>query len=777
MIEGPDSLPFPRPSICSPICSPKLFELLGKDNITEAELNAIPQKLLAAACKRLGQRQSANDFYSKSRAVVLIRTASALEIRETNREAMLLFVGEAFFLEPNNRIVYINAARILGLEERCVLPNGDLILGSQQLFLHALSLDPKDPKPYIVMADKLEAGATIAVPHQKERLNAKQLLATAISLDPADSTLYLNLALRLDFAETVQLADGKAVVLQDLLLKAIDLNPTNIHALSNLVVSMLGQKVTLLNGKTYTKLELAQHTLSLEPSRWEHYYNVATNMKLGQEVATPPDGAVRGKVEIFKLAFEKDPRQPLPLLRIAKLIKPTESVQLLDGRTLSQHQLFQAIAERDPRFAIEDAEKHNTSAQDEDIREEVTQLLEEAQMRSSVEPLEEALALFGGDVNSVVPIAKRTFLQIAATMRAPFIVEYLVDAGADVHLVVNDDTPVPLLCAAAFGCASSCEILIKSGTRLESTNDIGQAALHLAVEQSSDVEVIRTLVRLGCDPNTPDREGFTPLHFAARHGKLSCIRLLLELGADIERKTFAQKCTPLMTAIYHGHHKASMLLLELGADVNSRDDGNHTPLNYARMVQASKSIVELIERGGVTGGRGKMSTLPEVEKHSMQGTAAVLSDTWRRKPKKVDFNEDSSFVIADSDEFVKYVTLNDVTLFKKLVQANPRHNLKKLSQQLLQVAVHSEALNVLQYFIDIGLNFHGVNGKERTPLMDAVQYGYEDVVKLLLRNDVDVNRYDEEKWTASSISIHATLHTDFGKANRIIALVFHTERN
>jgi ankyrin repeat protein len=56
--------------------------------------------------------------------------------------------------------------------------------------------------------------------------------------------------------------------------------------------------------------------------------------------------------------------------------------------------------------------------------------------------------------------------------------------------------------------------------------------LHFAVADG-DVEKVTRLLNEGHQPNVFDELGKTPLHYAAEHGRLNIMRLLLASGADV----------------------------------------------------------------------------------------------------------------------------------------------------------------------------------------------------------------------------------------------------
>jgi ankyrin repeat protein len=101
-------------------------------------------------------------------------------------------------------------------------------------------------------------------------------------------------------------------------------------------------------------------------------------------------------------------------------------------------------------------------------------------------------------------------------------------------------------------------------------DDIGiKQNLHDIVRRA-DNDALRTLYAEGSTEmlNLADRRGRTPLAIATRMGHVETVRLLLELGADVNYRCDARDNTPLHVAVssHAGNLELARLLLERGAD-------------------------------------------------------------------------------------------------------------------------------------------------------------------------------------------------------------------
>lgn len=187
----------------------------------------------------------------------------------------------------------------------------------------------------------------------------------------------------------------------------------------------------------------------------------------------------------------------------------------------------------------------------------------------------------------------------------------LLASGADPNARTSDRA-TPLLFAALAGNDKVCELLLKSGAKLDfysacalarrvevmamldadpglmrgKLQPLQRSPLHLAAV-GGDPVIVGRLLELGADPNAAapvlefqDASGFAadgtesgevPLHVAAMFGHEEIVRQLIEAGAELEARTIGYEgrrgATPLELACTHDRPTAVKELLAKGAKV------------------------------------------------------------------------------------------------------------------------------------------------------------------------------------------------------------------
>jgi len=221
-------------------------------------------------------------------------------------------------------------------------------------------------------------------------------------------------------------------------------------------------------------------------------------------------------------------------------------------------------------------------------------------VRNNDLPTVEALIKRGADVKAVTRYGI-TPIHIAAMNGNAAILRRLMDAGAD----PNSTTPggeTALMTASRTGSVEAVTLLLDRGANVNA-KDVGRAqtALMWAITEKHP-DIVKLLAARGADVNAqtaitvpkgeyvPARAGgasgsgiirqralpkadggMTPLLFAVRDGNTDMVRLLLELGANLEQ-TSGNHTTPLLIALLNGQVGLATELLEKGANPNAADD-------------------------------------------------------------------------------------------------------------------------------------------------------------------------------------------------------------
>ena len=119
---------------------------------------------------------------------------------------------------------------------------------------------------------------------------------------------------------------------------------------------------------------------------------------------------------------------------------------------------------------------------------------------------------------------------------------------------------------------------------LDALNQHDESPLMLA-SLKGQRQLCEQLIAKGAGVNKP---GWTPLHYAATHGHVDIMNLLLEHHAYIDAAS-PNGSTPLMMAALYGTPAAVKVLLEAGADPLLKNDQGLTAIDFANRAQRTES--------------------------------------------------------------------------------------------------------------------------------------------------------------------------------------------
>ena len=195
-------------------------------------------------------------------------------------------------------------------------------------------------------------------------------------------------------------------------------------------------------------------------------------------------------------------------------------------------------------------------------------------------PVVRVLIAHGANVNeySGLENSGRTPLHIAAERGSLPILVALIVANADIHAPLGQDNLI---------------------------NYPHHTALHIAASHGV-AHAVSVLVGAGLDPNAPDADGATPLHYAAAPGEpevspqgcsttVETIRTLLDLSAEVNVST-SSGTTPLHNAAAYACSQAVELLLDADANPDAVGRVGRLALHRAALNRRADNLRVLVPR-------------------------------------------------------------------------------------------------------------------------------------------------------------------------------------
>lgn len=212
-----------------------------------------------------------------------------------------------------------------------------------------------------------------------------------------------------------------------------------------------------------------------------------------------------------------------------------------------------------------------------------------------------------GDGRAISVLRTRDAARPVATVMSLAAAALLLMASGTARAETADERS--LRGAAADGRVSEVERLLAEGTNPDVPDHDGTTAVHYAA-LNADRVILTMLLEAGGNPNAVDQQGFVPLHFAAAFEFFEpdsqvAIRVLLDHGADPDRSNNSGQ-TPLhLAARRHQSDLSIFHLLDAGARANRPDGRGDTPLHYAvsRHSKFSGDVVQALVDRGADGSR------------------------------------------------------------------------------------------------------------------------------------------------------------------------------
>ncbi|XP_061101396.1 ankyrin-2-like isoform X2 [Conger conger] len=275
----------------------------------------------------------------------------------------------------------------------------------------------------------------------------------------------------------------------------------------------------------------------------------------------------------------------------------------------------------------------------------------------------------------------------------------------DQHRIRQSDSNTSFLRAARAGNLEKVLECLKGGVDINTCNQNGLNALHLAAKEGH-VELVEELLERATPVDSATKKGNTALHIAALAGQEGIAKLLVKRGANVNAQS-QNGFTPLYMAAQENHLDVVHYLLENGGNQSTATEDGFTPLAIALQQGHNQVVSLLLEKD--TKGKVRLPALHiAARKDDIRAAALLLQN---------DHNAD-----VQSKMMVNRTTENGKSGF------TPLH-----------IAAHYGNVNVSTLLLNRGaaVDFTARNGI--TPLHVASKRGNTGMVALLLDRGAQID--------------------------------------
>ncbi|XP_018420692.1 PREDICTED: protein phosphatase 1 regulatory subunit 12A-like [Nanorana parkeri] len=250
-------------------------------------------------------------------------------------------------------------------------------------------------------------------------------------------------------------------------------------------------------------------------------------------------------------------------------------------------------------------------------------------------------------------------------------VQFLVENGASVNQQDNEGW-TPLHAAASCGFVPIAQYLISKGGSVSIPNSEGELPLDVAHESAMEKLMKSEVKKQGVDIEAAKREeeelmlrdarrwlnngkiddirhpttGASPLHVAAAKGYAEVIRLLLQLGFDVDFRDF-DGWTPLHAAAHWGQEEACRILSEALCDMDAINKVGQTPFDVAD--DSLESALEKLKNKQSALRLEKMKTAPQIMTQTTSANQNAASRTRRSSISRLSSQEKFALRVQDKE--------------------------------------------------------------------------------------------------------------------------------
>ncbi|XP_032869910.1 ankyrin-1 isoform X2 [Amblyraja radiata] len=288
------------------------------------------------------------------------------------------------------------------------------------------------------------------------------------------------------------------------------------------------------------------------------------------------------------------------------------------------------------------------------------------------------------------------------------------------------DTATSFLRAARSGNLDKLLDYLKNGAEINTCNQNGLSALHLASKEGH-VKVVSELLHNGIDLEAVTKKGNTALHIAALAGQEQVVKELVDYGANINAQS-QKGFTPLYMAAQENHLDVVKFLLENGANQNVATEDGFTPLAVA-LQQGHENVVAILINYG-TKGKVCLPALHIAARNDDTRTVAVLL----QNDPNPDVLSKTGFTPLHIAAHYQNLNVAHMLLTRGAnVNFTPKNGITAL-----HIASRRGNTNMVRFLLDREAQIDARTKDELTPLHCAARNGHVQIAEILLDRNAPI---------------------------------------